>query len=144
VTGSVMARSKGNRIKNAQDKNVPENGGKDGVDGPSLPKSGTCAANAWAGPIRRPKRPWRSFGRSTRAMRESQPRSREPKIRRRRLISAFAGQGGSLQQNRPLQTIGFRAKALNCRRIVGVGDPGPFAPTTWWWAQSLQTGLRPV
>jgi hypothetical protein len=38
VTGSVMARSKGNRIKNAQDKNVPENGGKDGVDGPSLPK----------------------------------------------------------------------------------------------------------
>jgi hypothetical protein len=26
----------------------------------------------------------------------------------------------------------FRANALNCRRIVGTGNPGPFAPTSWW------------
>ena len=31
----------------------------------------------------------------------SQPRGREPKIRRRRLISPFAGQGPSSQQNSP-------------------------------------------
>jgi hypothetical protein len=35
-----------------------------------------------------------------------------------------------------------RAKALNCRRIVGVGNPGPFAWTTWWRTQSCETGLR--
>jgi hypothetical protein len=30
------------------------------------------------------------------------------------------------------QTMGLRANALNCRRIVGVANPGPFAPTSWW------------
>jgi hypothetical protein len=30
------------------------------------------------------------------------------------------------------QTIGLRAKALNCPRIVGVANPGRFARTSWW------------
>jgi hypothetical protein len=30
------------------------------------------------------------------------------------------------------QTIGLHVKALNCRRIVGVGNPRPLAPTSWW------------
>ena len=34
-----------------------------------------------------------------------QPSSREPKIRRRRLLSAFAGQGPSSRQNRPCRPL---------------------------------------
>jgi hypothetical protein len=30
------------------------------------------------------------------------------------------------------QTISFRANALNSRGIVGAGNPGRFAPTSWW------------
>jgi hypothetical protein len=33
-------------------------------------------------------------------------------------------------------TIGFRANALNSRGIVGAGNPGRFAPTSWWRTQS--------
>src|SRR6202020_2814073 len=32
----------------------------------------------------------------------------------------------------PLQTISLRANALNSRGIVGSGNPGWFAPTSWW------------
>src|ERR1700733_13182484 len=41
----------------------------------------------------------------------------------------------------PLQTISLRANALNSRGIVGSGNPGWFAPTSWWWTQSDETGL---
>jgi hypothetical protein len=39
------------------------------------------------------------------------------------------------------QTISFRANALNSRGIVGAGNPGRFAATSWWWTQSSETGL---
>ena len=38
-------------------------------------------------------------------------------------------------------TNSFLADALNSRGIVGAGNPGRFAPTSWWCAQSSQTGL---
>src|SRR5579864_8901342 len=40
------------------------------------------------------------------------------------------------------QTISFRANALNSRGIVGAGNPGWFAATTWWWTQSCETSLH--
>jgi hypothetical protein len=32
--------------------------------------------------------------------------------------------------------MSFRANALNSRGIVGAGNPGRFAPTSWWRTQS--------
>jgi hypothetical protein len=39
------------------------------------------------------------------------------------------------------QTIGLRTKARNSRGIVRAGNPGRFARTTWWCAQSCETSL---
>ena len=40
-----------------------------------------------------------------------------------------------------LQTISFRANALNSRGIVGSGNPGWFAPTSWWSGGDSNFGL---
>jgi hypothetical protein len=51
----------------------------------------------------------------------SQPRGREPKTRRRRLISVFAGQGPSSQPNRPRRPL---ASALTHQIVKGLWAPG--------------------
>jgi hypothetical protein len=55
------------------------------------------------------------------------------KVRRRRAVGnpkfrvgdSFTRSPAKASRYSTLQTIGFHAKALNCRRIVGVGNPGP-------------------
>jgi hypothetical protein len=56
-------------------------------------------------------------------------------------LEAFAIPERQRAESTP-QTISFRANALKCRRIVGAGNSGRFAPTSWWWTQSCETGLR--
>jgi hypothetical protein len=42
-----------------------------------------------------------------------------------------------LRRPAPPQTMSFRANAFNSRGIVGAGNPGRLAPTSWWsWGDS--------
>ena len=62
------------------------------------------------------------------------PSGKEIKPFLRRLLRAIRAHWPSpvVPAEQSLQTISLRAKALKSRGIVGAGNPGRFAPTTWW------------